>query len=216
MKSPRFRFLVPLGICVAVAHSQTSERPSASARTIRVDQQSPPSQTTGMKPPQPADAIQTLTNALAGTWTTSEKYEPVGPTPHGGMGKGEAVWRPGPGGFTLLEEYHAQTPIGELFGFGIVWWDSTRELQHLWCINVNPTGCEMFPGPPLPGPKWDGKQLLIDTEVVLGGKKFSWREVIGDITPTSYAVTVDIGDSRAALTRWLTSRATKVTKGAPG
>lgn len=198
MKFPLVSVLIPLGIFVSVAGNAS--------------RQSSPSQTAGMQAPQPAQTIQTLSKALTGTWTTSEKYEAVGPTPNGGMGKGEAVWRPGPGGFTLLEEYHSQTALGELIGFGILWWDSARELQHLWCINVNPGGCEMFPGPPLPGPKWDGSQLVIDTEVVLGGRKFAWHEVISDITPSSYSLTVDIGESRAALTRWLTSRATRIKK----
>ena len=192
MRSHLCRILLPLGTCMLIARAQPSS-----------------DNLTPVSVPQPAPAIQTLTAALAGTWTTREKYEPARPTPTGGMGKGQAVWRSGPGGFTLIEEYHSQTPMGELFGFGIVWWDVARELQHLWCINVNSGGCEMFPGPPLPGPKWDGKQLVIDTEVELAGKKFVWHEAISDITPTSYDVTVDIGESRAALKRWLTSRATK-------
>jgi hypothetical protein len=191
MKLRRFCFSVMLGTCCcAVAHAQTAESPKG--------------------PGEPAQAIRTLTKALAGTWTTSEKYEIAEPTPAGGMGKGKAVWRPGPGGFTLLEEYRAHTPIGELFGFGLVWWDPAKELQHMWCINVNPTGCEMFPGPPLPGPKWNGTELVLDTEVALGPKKFAWHEVISDITPTSYTVIIDIGESRASLKRWLTSRARKV------
>ena len=125
------------------------------------------------------------------------------------MGEGRAVWREGPGGFTLLEEYHSQTPMGELFGFGIIWWDVARELQHLWCINVNPGGCEMFPAPPLPGPKWDGRQLILDTEVVLAGRTFLWHEAIFDITAASYSVTIDIGESKDALKRWLTSRVSR-------
>ena len=106
--------------------------------------------------PVPAPELRALTKALAGRWTTREKYEPIGPTPAGGSGQGEVVWRSGPGEFTLLEEYHAKTPIGELFGFGLIWWDHARGLQHLWCINVNPGGCEMFPPPTRPGPKWSG------------------------------------------------------------
>ncbi len=155
--------------------------------------------------------MQALAKALAGRWKTREKYEATGPTTQGGVGEGDLVWRSGPGGFTLLEEYHAKTPIGELFGFGLIWWDHTRGLQHMWCINVNPGGCEMFPPPPRPGPKWDGKQLLLDTEVELAGKKYVWHEVITVISATSFAQTVDIGETGGAMKRWLTSEATKVT-----
>jgi hypothetical protein len=189
-------------------HPQRSESHAVPAVASWLDLQLP-AQTTGMNASQPAGEIQILTKALAGTWNTSEKYERAEPTPNGGMGQGEVEWRPGPGGFTLLEYYHSKTPIGELFGFGLIWWDQTKRLQHMWCINVNPTGCEMFPPPPLPGPKWDGKQLVINTEVDLGGKKFAWREVISDITPTSFTQFVDIGESGGELKRWFTTRATK-------
>ena len=199
MKSLYSRFVMLLGICVFVVHAQLSDEPSVFAMSAPT-------------PPQPAQAIQALTRVLAGSWRTSETYERTEPTPNGGTGEGEAVWRPGPGGFVLLEEYQSKTPLGELFGFGIVWSDSAKDLQHLWCINVNPTGCEMFPGPPLPGPKWDGTALVLDTEVIVGGKKFQWHETISDFTETSYVLTVDLGDSRSTMKRWLTSRATKVRK----
>jgi hypothetical protein len=211
MRPSLFRFFVALGICVSVALAQQSEKKAAPKLATRSDQQSSPSQTTGMSAPQPAHEIQTLTKALAGRWSTREKYEPGEPTPNGGVGQGETLWRPGPGGFTLLEEYHSQTPIGELFGFGLVWWDETKGLQHMWCMNLYPTGCEMFPGPPLPGPKWDGKQLVVDTESEIAGKKFVWHEVISDITPTSFTQTADIGESGGALKRWFTIHATKIT-----
>jgi hypothetical protein len=172
--------------------------------------QSPAPQTTGTSLPTPAPDLQSLTRALAGKWNASEKYEAAGPTPTGGAGQGETVWRSGPGGFTLLEEYHSNTPVGELFGFGLIWWDQTKSLQHMWCININPTGCEMFPPPPRSGPKWDGKQLVIDTEVEIAGKKFVWHEAISDISATSFVQTVDVGESSSELKRWLTSHVTKV------
>ena len=162
--------------------------------------------------PQPAPEIQTLTKALVGRWATHEKYEAVDPTPNGGVGQGEVVWQPGPGRFTILEEYHSKTPIGELFGFGLIWWDKTKGLQHMWCININPTGCEMFPGPPRTGPQWDGKQFVIDTEVEIAGKKFIWHEVISEISATSFTQTVDIAAPGGALKRWFTIHATKVTQ----
>jgi len=127
-------------------------------------------------------------------------------TPNGGAGAGTEVFRPGPGGFTLLEDYHSKTPAGELFGTGIVWWDQSKGLQHIWCINVYPTGCQMFPPPPQPGPKWDGKQLVIQFEQEQDGKKLIWREAISEIKPQSFTQSVDIGEPGGSLQRWLTSR----------
>ena len=126
MKSLCSRFVVLLGICVFVVDAHLSEKTSASAMPAGTSVQPPASQTSAMKPPQPAQAIQALTRALAGSWRTSETYERTEPTPNGGTGEGEAVWRSGPGGFTLLEDNQSRTPLGELFGFGVIWWDSAK------------------------------------------------------------------------------------------
>lgn len=162
------------------------------------------------QPAKPAEQIRSLTAALSGRWSTTEKYDAMFMTPKGGTGAGEQIFRPGPGGFTVLENYHSKTPAGELFGFGLIWWDQTKGLQHMWCINVYPTGCQMFPAPPQPGPKWDGKRLVLHMEDEQQGKKMIWHEVFSDITSTSYTQTVDIGESPNQLKRWLTIHAKKV------
>ena len=160
---------------------------------------------------QPADAIKTLTAALTGRWKTKEKYDRFDALGVAALASdGEYVWRPGPGGLTLLEDYRATTPIGELIGFGVIWWDHTRQLQSLWCANIDPAGCGMFPRAPLPGPQWNGKELVLDNEVDLAGKTFAWREVITITSATTFTVTIDIGESRDRMVRWLTSQATKV------
>ena len=199
--------LLTLGVCLSAA----SPRPSAQeAKTTQPDKQSAPFQTNDTSVPQPAPEIRTLTKALAGTWSLSEKYEPIYLTPNGGVGSGEQVFHPGPGGFTLSEDYHSKTPAGELFGFGVLWWDQTKGLQHMWCINIFPTGCEMFPPPPQPGPQWDGKQLVIHIEGDQQGKKVVWHEVISDITPNSFVQTADIGESGGPLKRWFTIHAARM------
>ena len=168
---------------------------------------SAPAQTPALAP---SSELRALTAALEGAWRTSEVYAAFGPTPTGGRGLGDIVWRPGPGGHTLIEEYRTKMPAGELLGFGVIWWDQTRNLQHLWCININPGGCEMFPPPPRPGPQWNGQSLVIDTEVAIAGVKYAFHEVISDITPTSYRQTIDLGDGTGTLRRWLTSNVTRV------
>lgn len=105
-------------------------------------------------------------------------------TPNGSVGQGEEMWRSGPGGFTLLEEYHSQTPGGEIFGLALTWWDRAKGFQGTWCEHRNPKGCDINPG--APDPKWDGKQLVIDTEFPRAGKKFAWHEVFSDITPNLF------------------------------
>jgi hypothetical protein len=156
---------------------------------------------------EPARQIVELTKALEGRWHTHEEYAPLFLTPKGGKGVGETTFRKGPGGFTLIEEYHSTTPAGELFGSGILWWDASKGLQHLWCINVYPSGCQMFPPPPQAGPQWDGKRLFIHLESEEQGKKMVWEEAIQDITAKSFIQTVDLGEAGGHLNRWFTTHA---------
>src|SRR6476646_6327760 len=94
--------------------------------------------------PRPSPEIQSLTKALAGNWSIAEKYEPDEWTPKGGVGRGQEVWRPGPGGLTLIEEYHSKNPVGESFGLAVTWWDVNKGLQLMWCADGDPSGCDLM------------------------------------------------------------------------
>jgi len=159
---------------------------------------------------KPSDKIQSLVRALAGRWSTQEKYEPGFLTPNGGTGHGETIFRAGPGGFTLIEEYRAQTPAGQLFGLGIIWFDNSRGLQHMWCINVYPDGCEMFPPPPQQGPQWDGRTLVLHLESERDGKKLVFNEVFSDIKSDSFTQTATVGEDGAPPKLWLTIHSTRI------
>ena len=65
--------------------------------------------------PQPSAEIQSLTKALTGEWSLSVTFEPSASPPNGLANTGEETWRPGPGGFTLLEEEQLRMPEGDLF-----------------------------------------------------------------------------------------------------
>ena len=202
-------FLVWTLAVAGTASFAGAQQASATPSTADSGKQSSPLQINDTDVPHPASEIRTLIKALAGTWITNEKYEPVYLTPNGGVGAGEQTFRPGPGGFTLSEDYHSKTPAGELFGFGVLWWDQTKGLQHMWCINIFPTGCEMFPAPPQPGPQWNGKQIVIHIEGEQDGKKVVWHEVLSDITPNSFVQTADVGDAGSPLKRWFTTHAVR-------
>lgn len=45
-------------------------------------------------------------NLMLGTWSTQVKYEPTAEMPNGGAGSGTEIWRLGPGGLSVIEEYH--------------------------------------------------------------------------------------------------------------
>src|SRR5207244_1310077 len=44
-----------------------------------------------------------------------------------GTGEGTQVWRPGPGGRSIIEEEHWRNPPGEFDGFSVGWWDAKAE-----------------------------------------------------------------------------------------
>jgi hypothetical protein len=96
--------LLAIGICLASALPRHAQKQTKSPLPTTSDKQS--------SPLHPAPAIQTLTKVLGGSWSTRETYEPIYLTPNGGTGKGEQVFRTGPGGFTFLEDYHSKTPSG--------------------------------------------------------------------------------------------------------
>jgi hypothetical protein len=212
MQLSLFCFIATATICLPITLGEHLDKRVVS------NQAAPPSRQVARVPArnahEPAPEIQSLIRALAGKWSTQEIYEPAEMTRNGGTGHGQTIFRPGPGGFTLLEEYRAETPAGPLFGFGIIWWDPSKGLQHMWCINIYPDGCEMFPAPPQPGPQWDGKRLVLHVESEQGGKKMVFHEVISDITKDSYTQSADIGEAGAPLKRWFTIHATRVSTAA--
>jgi hypothetical protein len=171
-----------------------------------------PVETGQATPAKPSPKLQSLIKALAGHWSTQEKYEPGFLTPNGGTGHGENIFRAGPGGFTLLEEYRAQTSAGRLFGLGIYWFDASRGLQHMWCINTYSDGCEMFPPQPQPGPQWDGKTLVLHFESEQGGKKLVFHEVFSDIAPDSLTQIATVGEGGAPPKLWLTIHSTRISE----
>jgi hypothetical protein len=60
-----------------------------------------------------------LIRALFGTWSIQLAFSPSENMSTGGSGVGEQVWHPGPGGLSLIEEYHSSGADGEVSGLGV-------------------------------------------------------------------------------------------------
>jgi hypothetical protein len=158
---------------------------------------------------QPGPEMQRLLRALEGRWSNSEKYEPSERMPSGGVGQGETVFRPGPGGLSLIEDEHSKNPKGELFGLSVTWWDqSAHGYRAIWCANNLPTGCIVM----AKLAQWEGNQFVLGDESESEGKKFTFKEVVSDITPNSYLQTLSQGESGGELKRLMTIHATKVSE----
>lgn len=161
---------------------------------------------------QPSAEIESLTRVLTGEWSLSVKFEPSASAPNGLTNTGEESWRPGPGGFTLLEEEHLRTPESDLFLLGIVWWNTADKSFHgMECQNLLPYTCDVKGAESDITMSWDGKQFVIDeVETSTSGKKSIWHEVWSDITPKSFVQTGEYGDPGGPRKRLFTIRATRL------
>ena len=142
-----------------------------------------------------------LIHALAGSWSLQLST----PT-HGGAGSGTEVWRVGPGGNSLIEEYHSTGDEGEISGLGVAWWDkSAGRFQVVWCDNTDPGGCSTIKN----GARWEGGDLTALHEWEEAGKKFTLREVFSSFTENSFTQTLYQSESGSDLNKILTIRATR-------
>jgi len=162
--------------------------------------------------PQPSSELQSLTKALSGEWSLSVKLEPSTSARNGLTNTGEESWRPGPGGFTLLEEEHLRMPENDVFLLGIVWWNTTTKSLHgMECQNLLPYTCDVKGAQNDITMNWDNKQFVIDEmETSKSGKKSVWHEVWSDITPNSFTQTGEYGDPGGPRKRLFTIHATRV------
>jgi hypothetical protein len=157
--------------------------------------------------PPPSPEIKRLVDALSGTWSITLKIEPNESLPKGGGGKGEEVWRPGPGGLSLIEDYHSTGDEGESSGLGVAWWDNNAQrYQVTWCDGGNPDGCVVIKH----GAKWEGSKVVAMDEWQKNGKKVTLKEVFSDITPTSFKQTLYQGESGGELKMFMSILAAKV------
>ena len=58
-------------------------------------------------------------NVMLGTWAIKVQYPPSPELPNGDIGQGTEIWRPGPGGRSVIEEYRERNSKGEVEGLGV-------------------------------------------------------------------------------------------------
>ena len=98
---------------------------------------------------------------------------------------------------------------GEVSGLGVGWWDEkARRYRALWCDSENPAGCILMAHLA----KWEGDQFVLRDEFQRNGKRFDFKEVFSEITPTSFTQTLYQGEAGRDLKCVLTIHATKSDK----
>jgi hypothetical protein len=134
-------------------------------------------------------------------------FAPSEQMPKGGSGMGQQVWRAGPAGRSLIEEYQSIGADDELSGLGAFWLDE-HDANHfpvLWCDSTNPLGCTVMKR----GAKWEGERLEVTNEWEKDGKTFTFKEVFSDITENSFRQTLYQCTSGSALKCSITIKATR-------
>lgn len=156
--------------------------------------------------PKPGPQMEKLLQAFEGTWAIHETLAPDSSTPNGATGEGKIVWRPGPGGFSLIEDYDSKQGARQVTGLAVFWWDdSAGGYRTIWCDSTNPGGCISFKNVA----RWDGAQLVLVEDYEVNGKQFTFKEVFDDITPGTFTQTLYGGEASGTLKVDQTIRATK-------
>jgi hypothetical protein len=88
-------------------------------------------------------AEMSLLDPRIGRWEATIRTEPSESRPSGGIDKGLMTIRKGPGGFSIVQEFHSKGVSGDLTGESLTWWDKARgTYRSVWCDNVQ--GCTEF------------------------------------------------------------------------
>jgi hypothetical protein len=170
-------------------------------------------QTTGataqIPEPKPGPQIERLRQALEGTWSIKERLAPDTGSPSGATGEGRIVWRPGPGGFSVVEDYWSRQGRRKIAGLGVFWWDEAEHgYRTIWCDSTNPGGCINFKNVA----RWDGSRLVLVEDYEINRKKFTFKEVFSDITSSGFTQTLYGGEVGSELKVDQTIQATKMTR----
>jgi hypothetical protein len=146
--------------------------------------------------PKPGAQIEKLLRAFQGTWAVNERIAPDPSTPNGATGEGSIVWLPGPGEFSAVEDYQSQQGARAVTGLAVFWWDESGDgYRTIWCDSTNPGGCISFKNVA----RWEGAQLVLVEDYEMNGKKVTFKEVFGDITPGSFTQTLCGGEAGGTL-----------------
>jgi hypothetical protein len=200
MRRCGFFLIFVLGVWPPFAQAQQSPTPSPASTANASPQKSDQPQVELMTMSKEGAEMRLLVAALAGTWSVKEQYD------DGRVGTGEEIWRAGPGGVPLIEEYHLKSgPGNESTGFAVIWWDrEAKQYQGRWCADFNDQGCSSF------SVKWEGDRLEFTGVYPDSGRRVFWKEVFYLGPADSFVQTLEMGEEGQALKRLSTIRAKKV------
>lgn len=175
--------------CVLAASAQDKKPVDHSGKASKKSGQSQAA--TGMATKQ-ASEMQKAIQAVHGTWATRGVMEKSPMMPNGGSDTGTAVFKPGPGGLSMIQDYHSKGALGDFHGMSLIWFDPKDQMFHsMWCDSMTPSGCaDSGTG------KWEGDKIVLNTKMdVGGGKMMDMRATLGPFEGNTFQYVEEMGDN---------------------
>ena len=202
MKHVRLLLLMIMALlCLGVAAAQqTSHKHAVKKESAKTEMPM------GMPMPKAPPQMEKLSKLIVGTWNSSESFEVSEMMPKGGKGHGLAVIKDGPGGLSLIEDYHSRGGMGAFAGHGVFWWDDKANgYKNVWCDNTSAASCVVSNGLG----KWEGNDVVFNDEQEMMGKKMAMKEVYTDMKPSSFTMTIEGSQDGGAMKRQMTIKYTR-------
>lgn len=146
--------------------------------------------------PRPAPEMQRLAKMLVGKWKVVLDYAPGGSMPKGGKGTAQSEIRPGPGGFSLIEDFVGNLPAGHLHA--LYWWDKAAQgFKSMGCNDFSEEGCEVENGLG----RWEGNEVVWHLTIQKDGKDVPDKIVWAEKDNRSFTASMYVADPSGAMKR---------------
>jgi hypothetical protein len=154
-----------LVVCATMAHSQEKSATNDPAKPAEAA-------------PQPGPEMDKLKFVL-GTWNVDAEYAKSPMFPQGGKAPGWYKAQLGPGGFSIVADFEANGPFGKEIGHQVLSWDPKQKSYTTVTVGNS------FPGVVVGHARWDGDNLVTESEFDMESGKMSMRATYSHIQEKS-------------------------------
>jgi hypothetical protein len=146
--------LVAMVVVVVAARQSSTDKPASASV---------------MQAPQPGPEMVRLQKFYLGTWDYTETYPQSPFAPEGGVNTGVYKSELGPGGFSLINRFHSQGPVGDFEGMLIMTWEPKGKAYKSYIFGND------FPGGIVETANFEGDTLVFRGEMTMGAGKIAMR-----------------------------------------
>jgi hypothetical protein len=179
------KILVLGAIALFTVSAMAQDKPAAkAAKPAKPKAEAAPS---GMPPaPKPSPEMEKMSKMFVGKWNAVVKTEAAQGMP-ASEAKGGATFMKGPGGMSLIEEFHSEGGMGAFRGHGVTYWDDeAKNYAGIWCDTMSPHGCDNAGTS-----TWEGDKIVGYMEMKDKNGMTKYRMTYSDIKPDSVTFTME-------------------------